>query len=482
MTSDPAALAMSIMDKKEMGYFSTHGLSEALAEEGLAHDPSTVRALTWRMIEDEAHGLVGAIAAGLREAAAADDEFVRMVGAAAEMVRHDLSEGPVIDALVSVGRSDPSAAASVAERLAERGGADFAAFLIGGAYGGAAARCDALIGRLAASAGPAGVAASLRSLRAAHTTHGAPDAGRVADAVDRALQTDDDEVHREAMEALLDIYCADPKRAGPMIKALAMRRQVCRPVLAVVISADPPFGAAECADYLDVCIDGASADDDDIVCSAYRALRALARSRPGDAVRLLTKLAARGAYMDDRAGLVIAELGRDHPRMAADAVLSLLGRPRGANLDAYLPSIVRNAVKFSDPAAIAEPILAALDSEPRMQRRCLAALAALADENRLGGRDAAFAVRLLGCVRDRARLAGAAWETRTASARADPNEECRDVLSGLVGKMPPDPGFGGAADIWPLSGGSAARAAEATPPADAARRAGDRGGKEPDAR
>ena len=485
MISASQAVAMSAMDKKEIGYFSTHDLGEVLAEVGLAHDPSTVRALTWCMIEDKAHGLVGAIAAGLREAAATGDdgEFARMVSAAAEMVRHDLAEGPVIDALVYVGRSDPNTAVCAADRLVGLGDADYAAFLIGGAYGAAAPRCDALIGRLAETAGPSGVAASLRSLRVAHTTHGSPDASRVADAVDRALQTDDDGVHREAMEALLDIYGADPERVGPMIKMLAMRRQVCKPVLAIVVSADPPFEPAECAEYLDVCIEGASADDEDVVYSAYRTLRALARTRPRDAAKLLAKLAGQGAYMDDRAGLVLEELGRGHPRVASEAVLSLLGRPRGANLDAHLQSIVRSAVKFSSPDAIAEPILAALDSEPRMQRACLSALAALADENRLGERNAAFAERLLCHVRDRALHSGAARGALIAPSRADPNEECRSAIEGLIDKIPPDPGLGSAADTRPTGGGAASRASESTPSAPAGRLpAGGRDDKRPGAR
>lgn len=272
-----------------------------------------------------------------------------MVSAAADMVRNDLAEGPVIDALVSAGRSGPDAAILAAERLVETGDADYAAFLIGGAYGGAAPRCDAAIGSLASSGSPAKVAASLRSLRVAHTEHGAPDAGRIADAVDVALRVDDDEVHCEAMAALLDIYGADRARAGRAIRDLAMRRRACRPELTARISLDPPFNAAECIDYLDVCTDGVSVDDRDVVYNTYRALRALARDRPDDVSRLLARLAGRGAYIDARAGPVLEDLGRHHPRKASKAALSLLGSLRGASLDAHLPSIIRHAAKFSDP-------------------------------------------------------------------------------------------------------------------------------------
>ena len=385
MTDAGAALAMSAVDKKETGYFLRHSLGAALAEEGAANGMRAVRSLTWRLIRDEEYGRADAIAAGLRETAAGDDEFVRMVSAAAGMVRYDLADGPVIDALVSTGRSDPDTAVSVAERLVEIGDADYAGYLIGGAYGGATARCDAAIESLASSDDPAMVMASLRSLRVAHMEHGAPSAVRVVDAVDRAVRIDDDEVHCEGMAALLNIYAADRERAGPAIRELAMRRHATRPELTACISLDPPFDAAECIECLDICTDGVSVDDHDVVCNTYEALAGLSRDRPDDVARLLARLAGRGAYIDAHAGMVLEELGRHHPRKAAEAVLSLLRRPRGANLEEHLPSMVEHAAKFSDPKEFAEAMLAAPGSEQDVSRRCLEVLDALSGKGRHAG-------------------------------------------------------------------------------------------------
>ena len=384
MNDADVALAKSALDKREPGYFLTNSLAADLAEAGIASDRAAVRSLTWRLIKDEEFGLVDAIAAGLRETAAGDDEFARMVSDAVGMVRHDLGDGPVINALVSTGKSSPDAAISVAERLVELGDADYAGFLIGGAYGGATARCDAAIESLASSDDPAKVMASLQSLRVAHTEHGSPGAGRVADAVDRAVRIDDDEVHCEAMAALLNIYGADGDRAGSSIRELAMRRHASRRELTAWISLEPPFDAAECVEYLDICTDGVSRGDRDIVYNTYDALGNLARDRPDDVARLLARLAGRGAYNDARAGLVLEELGRHHPRKAAGAVLALLDRPRGVSLDEHLPSMVQHAAKFSDPEEIAEPMLAALESKPDVSRRCLEALAALSKDAPVG--------------------------------------------------------------------------------------------------
>lgn len=371
------ARVSDVIAAKDLGHFSTHGLGEVLAEMGAAHDRAAVRALTRRLVSDEAYGLVEAIAAGLRETAAHDDEFVRMASAAAGMVRHDIAEGPVIDALVDVGRANPDEAVLVAEGLVGAGDADYAAFLIGGAYGGAAKRCDGVVESLASSGDPAHVAASLRSLRVAHIEYGAPDAGRIADAADIALRVDNDDVHREAMEALLDIHTADKDRTGPMIRELAMRRHVCKPILATCISLDPPFDDDACLEYLDICIEGVSASDRDVVNSAYHALERLVGARPDRAARLLAKLAERGAYVDSRARPVIEELGKRDPEVAAETIMSLLKRALREDVDGYLPSMVEHASRFSDPAPISEAITAALESEPSAPRRRILEMAAL---------------------------------------------------------------------------------------------------------
>lgn len=107
MASVDAPPAVDLACEKEPGYFSTHSLSEMLSEAGVASDAQAVRPLTWRLIKDEEHGPVHAIAAGLRESISGGDGFVRTVSAAAGMVRYGLAAGPVVDALVSAGRSDP---------------------------------------------------------------------------------------------------------------------------------------------------------------------------------------------------------------------------------------------------------------------------------------------------------------------------------------------------------------------------------------
>ena len=108
------ALASEMIVKKDPGHFATHGLGELLCVMNAAHDRDAIRALTRRPIEDESYGLIVAIAAGLRETASADDEFTQMVSAAVDMVRNDIGEGPIINALIYMGNAKPNAARHIA--------------------------------------------------------------------------------------------------------------------------------------------------------------------------------------------------------------------------------------------------------------------------------------------------------------------------------------------------------------------------------
>lgn len=376
MTDALAARASAMIDSKDIGHFSSHGLGELLAEMGEAHDLAAIRSLIERLIEDEAYGQVDAIAAGLRDMALHDGGLMQIVDIAEKMARCGMGDGPVIDALVYAGKANPDAAVPAAERLAEIGDAEHAAFLIGGAYAGATTGCEGLIGSFASSDNPARVAAALLSLHFAYIEHGAPDAGRIADMVSDALRIDDDDVRCEAMATLLDIYGADKKRIGLMIRDLAVRCRACRPILATCISLDFPFSDEGCFDYLDICIENASISDRGVVHSAYRALWRLAGSLPDRATRMLVYLAERGAYIDTHAGPVIAELGRKNPEAAASAILSLLRRAPKGDMAESLPSMVQQAAKFSDSAAASEAIMAALRSDPEVSRHYLPLLAA----------------------------------------------------------------------------------------------------------
>ena len=61
-----------------------------------------------------------------------------------------------------------------------------------------------------------------------------------------------------------------------MTRGLAVRRRVCRPILASCISIDPALGDAGRSERMDMCIEGAPGSDSAVVRGAHCLLREMA--------------------------------------------------------------------------------------------------------------------------------------------------------------------------------------------------------------
>ena len=374
---------------KDLRYYLENSFGDLLRSE-IGPDAADVGGAVRLLAECDVYAYVGAVSSGLREIAADSDEFARLVSGIAGMVRYDLAQGPVIRALIEIGKADPRTGAALAARLVGLGDADYAAFLAGGARAGAARECNDLAARLLSSDDPQHVAAGLRLLRVAHGEHGDPGAAAVVDAVRAARRRARDEcVDCEAVEALLDAYGEYPEGAGPVIEDLALRQPACRPILVSRIANRSPFGSGEGLRYLDICticLDGRSSDAD--VHDVCRALEGLAGGQPEGVARLILGMARSGAYEDRHGGRVLEELGKRHAAATSEAILGMLRGPHGPELRRHLPSMMRRLARHADVQDAAGPFLGALRSEPAAAAGyCLAALCALAEDNHLGRRD-----------------------------------------------------------------------------------------------
>ena len=351
MPDADAARIRAAVAGKGHEYFSAHGLGDALEEAGMARTPEAIRAATGLLAtDDDVYSSIWAVSRGLREGLADGDEYARLVSRVAGLVRFDLARGPAARSLIEAGKDDPAAAASAATRLVGLGDADYAAFLAGGAWAGAAERCASLADSLLSSGDPARVAAGIRAMRVARAEHRMPDGNEVARAVAAALRSGAaagpgpgpaGDVHREAMEALLNLYPEDPAGIGPMIEDLALRRRATRPALADRIAGGSTFDGATALRYMDICIDGAGPDDSSLHC-VCRALAALAAGEPAGVARRMAALAAAGSYRDTFGGRVMEELGRGGATATAKELLAALRGPHGGEIRRHLPSMVRH--------------------------------------------------------------------------------------------------------------------------------------------
>ena len=399
MDEEAVALAKGAIDKKDDAYFASHGLADLLGEAGIDSGHAAVGALARRLTTDDAYAYADPISAGLRDLAYGDvDEFARIAGGVARTMRRDSCQGPFVAALVEIGRSNPAAAAGVAARMIGLGDADYAAYVIGGAYGGTEKECGGLVEGLLSSGEPAGAAAAVRSLRVASMERGSPGAGRIKAAVRRAAAHDDAAVQQECMEALLCICGGNgDAEAESMVESLAARCRATRPVLAGRIWRDSPFDDESSLRHLEACT-GYDPDRGAIL-STYCALVKIGGRRPRSATKMLLRMFDRGLYDGTLAGKVLEEIGKKDAPGAIAAVIEALQEPRYDGLDGRLGRVVGRIARFGDREGAAALLFRTMDERPGAQDSCLSVMASLVLEDWRAGGGEDLAARIMSRLR-----------------------------------------------------------------------------------
>ena len=372
--------ARAAISEKDDEYFAAHGLADILGKVGAESGRGAILALVRRLAADDTHALLAPISAGLREAVSDDDEFARIASGVVEKMRPIPFQRPLADALELAGRDRPAEAAGAAARLVGLGAADFAAFMIGGAYGKAGPECDVLVERLFSSEDPREIAAALRALRVACAEHGSPDAGRIRAAVRRTLSHDDAEVQREAMVALLGLCRGRGDAAAEgMIESMVARHERARPVLAAHIWRDSPFDDERSLRYLGACMEHRC--DRHVMHSAYGALTRMAERSPGGVAKLLVWMFNSGWYESAMAGAVLDKLGNGGYPDAVAAVLEAREHSRGDKFGERLESAVVRIARNAGRGKVAGMVLGAIDGRPARRGPCLRILSLLAHED-----------------------------------------------------------------------------------------------------
>ena len=409
--------AKAAISEKDNAYFAAHGLADILRNAGTDAGPRAILALVRRLAADDSRAFLFPISAGLREAVSDDDEFARVASGVAATMSHRVFLKPVDEALVGMGKDRPATAAGAASRLVGLGEAYFAAHIIGGAYGGAGPECDGPVERLFSSGNPRDAAAAVRALRIARLEHGSPDAGRIKAAVKRALGHYDEEVEREAMEALVDLYRGGDAAAEGMIESLVAERHRSRPALAAHIFGDSPFDDEKSLRYLRACMGYKSSRL--VLHSSYCALAKMAGRVPGDVARMLVWMFNSGWHDGAWAGLVLDELGKKGAPDAVAAILEVLQGPHDRRVGRLLEPAVARIAWNAGRGEVAETVLRAIDGRPDGRGPCLRILSLLAHEDWRDGGGPEFLEGMMSrlCARPVA-AAGAEGGGRRAPERA----------------------------------------------------------------
>ena len=387
--------------EKSPGYFASHDFAELFGEAGVENDPSSISVLLQRLAADDLYGFLDAIASGLCHAAPDGDGVAKVVSTVAGRMRHGRFQGRVPDKLVIIGRERPGDAVGIAARLVELGDADFAAYLIAGAYGGARPACDGMVESLLSSGD---LAAAVRALRIGGTVHGSPGPDRIKAAAVRALAHGGAAAQEEAMEAFLDVRGRGDVQVEGMIEEAAARYPATRLALASRISRKSPFDDEQSLRHLETCTGNRA--DIGTIHTVHWALARIASREPGGAARLLFRLFEDGKYDEPLAEEVFDELGRRDAPATILRLVDLLGRRHHGALDRRMGRIARSILGPADCGEVADALFRRMSERPGLLDACLSILGMLAVESHLRGRGAEFAARAMPRILEHAADAG----------------------------------------------------------------------------
>lgn len=422
-----------LCEKEDGEYFKTRSLAAVLEEAGCGVDRNGLLSLVRRIMDTDMFMCIGAVASGLRDLARDDDEYAGLVRDVTSRMRGDMTQGPLIDALVRIGSLHPGMAVRIARRLVRSGDADCASLLVGGARLGAPKEAAAMTDELLASPDGKTVAAGIRCLRIGFNEHGTPDAGYVLDKAAEALGRGGEDAAGEAMEALVDAYDGKGGRAASMIEDAAKRYARCRAVLAKRIRLQCPFDDKTSLRYLAACAKDWTSRE--VIRETHYALGNLVEACPDKVVDIVAECMACGRYHAEYTGHVLQKVGEKRPVEMVKVLIDVARRRQHIELEMFLPNAIRDVSERADRKLVFKTLLDSLGKEPDADGACFRMLNAMVTEIHDVTHDDKLSLYALERLKKRA-LALDIDADRVASGEKDASLMCSALIYAMQHRPP----------------------------------------------
>lgn len=349
------------MAEDGLDFFASTSLADFLADAGHGHGRADLLDIVNQLVNADVLWYLPAISSALGDLAEDSGEFAALVSDIAGRTRHDLTQGPFVDFLESVGSDRPDLAVRLARRLIKTGSARHAALLVGGAMRLAPTPCNDIAASLMRSKNAKEIEAGIECLRTAWRKDGIADAASGIRALAPVISRSDGAAAGEAMDALVDLYpAAGEEKVGRMIEDLARKNASSRSRLAQRIQlSSSPFDDVTAIRLLAVCAVGEP--DPPTLDNVHRALARLSKKRPDAAIKAIVELLD-AENVSDSMGHALQEIGRTNPGPLTTAILARFGADLTPAADIRLGSIATDIARHADPDEILGALFAALDS------------------------------------------------------------------------------------------------------------------------
>jgi hypothetical protein len=309
--------------------------------------------------------------------ASTDMSYIGLLAEIVTKVRRDMAQGPIIEALISIGESSPDFGLGVSEAMRSReeeGLVIYSSYPLGGSGRINFAITKPILASLWASNNPLHQVAAIRAYRVILIGNGtltAEPLSNVFDLLHTAAKSENLAVRQEAANALFDLAGVDEKRSVEMLESLLRDESSIRAVIARRLQTKSGFSTQSIVSLLKLCC---TDDDDNVLSQVAMALAFRGRDFPQDAIEMVLNLLDRGKFSTvpnlDFASTEITEV---NPELVANVVDQFLRRDHSKHLEYGIQYLLAEAFS-SDYSALARPIKGWLDGSETLQRVALRSL------------------------------------------------------------------------------------------------------------
>ena len=292
------------------------------------------------------------VSAEIKSLASLDSRYVDILSDVVSKVRHDMAQGPIIQAMVSIGEDNPKVGIELSETMRDRadeGLAIYSSFPFGGAGRKALDSVKPILEKLMRSPNAIDIVVALRTYRVI-----LENTQKIPDEIFRLMETctkhKDLSVRLEAMNALIDFAKADEQKAVEALVILARRDGSLHGALVNRLHLKNLFSPKSTRGLLQIIVQN---EDERVLGEVMSILAFQGEKFQQESLNMIISLVARGKYNTVHLLDYAAEqVGKVDVNTAVKTLETALRASHSETLDTFAPYLLVDLCK-SDPVTLA---------------------------------------------------------------------------------------------------------------------------------
>ncbi|CUR51802.1 protein of unknown function [Nitrosotalea devaniterrae] len=349
--------------KEKWDYWKSNKLTDYLSAKQIKLSNDELIDLSKGIVERDLFLMLYAVSNLMQDLASSDEQFIEFLTFLLNKIKKDMAQGPIIDALLNIGKSNPTLGLEIARKLLKNDDvASYASFLIGSAVNVLPSDCNILIDELLQSDNPNHKLTAIRTLRVISKESKMNNIEKIFSILENTSKSSSKEVKVECFEAFLDLHSFDKKLSEKNIEILTKDSLECKFSLAHRIWIRSPFDESTSMKFLEICSEESNINVRQHVCYA---LTHFVKNQYEKILDILAKYVIRDGFGYESIGYVLEELGKVNAEKSAEIIISWLTSNRDARLNFHIPIMIGQLVSKSDKKLVLTPIFQLIKSNTK---------------------------------------------------------------------------------------------------------------------